>query len=104
VADVMQRGFQTEISFINGGSIRSDDTYGPGNFLEVDIFFGQQSADSENRPSTRLIGSIVHQKKKKKKKFKRSFFMFLISFFLDEKLFFFFDSFFFEKFHFFPFT
>eukprot|EP00026_Physarum_polycephalum_P007588 Phypoly_transcript_07652.p1 GENE.Phypoly_transcript_07652~~Phypoly_transcript_07652.p1 ORF type:complete len:463 (+),score=75.40 Phypoly_transcript_07652:44-1390(+) len=32
VADVMQRGFQTDIAFINGGSIRSDDTYGPGDF------------------------------------------------------------------------
>jgi len=32
VADVMKSGFQTEIAFINGGSIRSDDTYGPGDF------------------------------------------------------------------------
>lgn len=32
VTDVMKRAFSSEIAFINGGSIRSDDTYGPGNF------------------------------------------------------------------------
>jgi len=32
VADVMKDGMQSDIAFINAGSIRSDDTYGPGNF------------------------------------------------------------------------
>lgn len=32
VADLMKDGMKAEISFINGGSIRSDDSYGPGDF------------------------------------------------------------------------
>jgi len=37
IADIMKRELNTEVAFINGGSIRSDSTYGPGPFTLRDL-------------------------------------------------------------------